>query len=303
VGEGEWPGSLLSSLPFSGKTGDVYLMDGTGEAQKDILACRVEEEPHNGTSTAGVCVKSSDPNRVDRRFRVSGNSTAATSEQEQTCPARRRRAVGGRVPLHCFDPDDRVRVSLDESGEEPWKGVGLLELDLDGQPFFCTGNLVFDRFVLTNAHCLWNRESEPQSKFVGGRFCPGFNGEEVLPCVDADEARIYRPWLELDPGYKEEVPIDFAMVRLVDAPQDSLSFDIGTFCGESPGLIFAGYPEDKNDVVERGMWRMPPQNQGRPGGSTENIVFPECDENGQLPDRRGLEKGFSVLEHRADIGE
>ncbi|CEM39942.1 unnamed protein product [Vitrella brassicaformis CCMP3155] len=274
---------------------DVYLLDDRTAPLEGAMACR-------STSADGdECANANDPQHVTGTFARRQNNT---SQQEQACPetSSRRDDDEAALPEHCFDPDDRERV---DSTQMPWKAVGLLRLPkLDqGEVVNCTGNIVFGTYVLTNAHCLIDKQDNWIFSPGTGEFCAGYDAEKVFDCVKVLEASVFLPWVFEPSGREEEAAYDFALVKLERNSVDGFDFDIGSFCdeirpiGAIQGFEFAGYPEDKDtEEVRQAMWRVPPVNQFEPPETSTIFIFPECDEV-----RRG--NGFSRLLHYADIDE
>jgi len=242
-----WEGlSGLSNRSYAVRGGDVYLVDNV-----------MPEELRNLTTSFcrdGVCPAGSrgGSQAVDQENEIATNEMGP-------CPESNNRS--------CHEPDHRILVH--DSRQAPFNMVGRLMTENGG----CTGSLVFDKYVLTNAHCLYTKEYGLASEIV---FCPGFHGGEVFDCVRMVESRLATEFIEIADLETFDTHFDFALIELERNPVGSNFFGIRTLCGAvKGGLPYIGYPGDLTVPFKETQWRMPPSNQG-PGGRNGDIHFPAC---------------------------
>lgn len=87
----------------------------------------------------------------------------------------RRALQGHRRRVHAIIGDDN-RLPIDSS-VYPYTAIGQLRFTEagSGATYLCTGTLFSERHVITNAHCLYNKEL--QQFHSGWEFSPGLAGD------------------------------------------------------------------------------------------------------------------------------
>ncbi len=90
-----------------------------------------------------------------KEFKLEGKGEPSLLNQKEELPGRRV-IIGSK--------DDRIPMT---SRNYPWSAVGKIEgVGADGSGYSCTGTLIAEDVVLTNAHCVVNSETKKVSKAI-----------------------------------------------------------------------------------------------------------------------------------------
>lgn len=169
--------------------------------------------------------------------------------------------------------DTRVRVTKEMIEEEPYiKSIGLIYINSDEGNSQCTGTLFTDNYVLTNAHCVFNRDkvlADPDENTAVGwvkgvQFYPGLtthpDRSNIKP-IGWEKMFVFKQYLYPDEGDDlDNTENDFALIKLSSSGPNSIygstipektSFDrflaasIGRQVHKLDDAITIGYPGDK----------------------------------------------------------
>jgi V8-like Glu-specific endopeptidase len=92
-----------------------------------------------------------------REFKLEGKGEPSVLNQDEKLPGRRT-IIGS---------DDRIPMT---SRNYPWSAIGKIEgVNADGSGYSCTGTLISEDVVLTNAHCVVNPETQKVSQAIAFR--------------------------------------------------------------------------------------------------------------------------------------
>lgn len=151
---------------------------------------------------------------------------------------------GGLAPKARIGAEDREPTDVDRY---PFSAVGRVEFSVDrarGLTSTCTGALLGPRIVLTNGHCVWDRQTDKWYEDVA--FVPGLDGTEApYGRYKAREAWISR-------GYQEgQGGLDYAFL-ILDTPAGRRTGWLGATEIEprwldQPFWTVAGYPSNYTD--------------------------------------------------------
>ncbi|MBN3905925.1 MAG: trypsin-like serine protease [Nostoc sp. NMS1] len=88
-------------------------------------------------------------------FKLEGKGEPSVLNQKEKLPGEERAIIGS---------DDRIPMT---SRDYPWSAIGKIEgIGADGGGYSCTGTLIAEDVVLTNAHCVVNPETRKVSQAI-----------------------------------------------------------------------------------------------------------------------------------------
>ena len=100
----------------------------------------------------------------------------------------------------------------------PWSAVGMLNMAGNGS---CTATLIHPRYIITAAHCLWNKQTGRWYPPAYIHFVAGFEQEEYSSHTLAHRIIISPDFLPNQPPTIEQAIHDWALIEL----QQSLSIE------------------------------------------------------------------------------
>ncbi|MCC5609867.1 trypsin-like serine protease [Nostoc sp. CHAB 5834] len=128
---------------------------------------------------------------------ISGSDVKAIDQP----PDSRQKIIGG---------DDRIPMT---SRKNPWSSVGKIEmLDADGNGYSCTGTLISEDEVLTNAHCIVNPETRKAYQKI--KFLPNLINGILRDQNDIADATHIAIGTNFPTGTLKDFVDDWAVVKL-----------------------------------------------------------------------------------------
>jgi V8-like Glu-specific endopeptidase len=186
--------------------------------------------------------------------------------------------------------DDRIPML---SRQYPWSAIGRVQgISTDNQEYHCTGTLIAEDVVLTNAHCVINPETRKLSQKIA--FLPNvINGK---PGSQTDVSQVVNVLYGTDFGGSalENQTNDWALLKLdkpIGLKYGSLgwkSLPSSTLTANKKAYIFVGYsgdfpnPNNKNyQFFTAGQgWTASVQAGCSIVGENSNVLFHDCDTTG-----------------------
>lgn len=145
----------------------------------------------------------------------------------------------------------RAREVPFDASRWPYTAIGKLNVVTGpGSKQFCTATLIGPRLALTAAHCLWDRARarwvEPASvHFVAGYALGRYTAHSVGSAVHVPDG--FDPVAAINPA---DLALDRALLELAEGiPVKPVELDDGPLPQTVPGIAWAGYRRDRNQVL------------------------------------------------------
>jgi protease YdgD len=150
--------------------------------------------------------------------------------------------------------DDRIPMT---SKDYPWSAVGKIEgIGDDGRGYSCTGTLIAEDLVLTNAHCVVNPETGKLSKAIA--FEPNLINGIVPDKNDVAYATAVHPGTYFKKGTFDDFVDDWAILKLNKSIGKKYgylgwkSLPSSTLVGDTQKFALVGYSGDFPNPKKKG---------------------------------------------------
>lgn len=215
-------------------------------------------------------------------FNLQGKGEPSVPNQSEESPGKRRVIIGSK--------DDRIPMT---SRDYPWSAVGKIEgIGDDDSGYSCTGTLIAEDVVLTNAHCVVNPDTRKVSKAIA--FLPNLVNGVVRDKNDiAYATRVYYG-TDFKNRNLADFAKDWALVKL-DKPIGSKYGYLGwkslpgsTLVGDTRKFALVGYSGDFPDPKKEGYEDLTAGKSNTAGvhlgcsilRRKDNLLYHNCDTNG-----------------------
>lgn len=145
--------------------------------------------------------------------------------------------------------DDRVQRTTSAQGVAPWMHVGRLQ----GQGWACSGTLIGNRWVLTDAHCILDGNNNVKNEVISFTLGQTSLGPCGRPYGRQYVKRIYAPGQYNNASITpENKSFDWALLELNAIPPGSVPMDFGyvSWASLSEASSYSiGYPGDKTTAT------------------------------------------------------
>lgn len=130
------------------------------------------------------------------------------------------------------------QVDLADITIAPYSSVGRLTYDFPSGRFACTAQLIGSTgILLTAAHCVWDKDTNAWASNT--RFALGYNLGASAQSFDWDCAAIVSGWRNAANHTMDQIPYDYAFIKIRGTPPSGLGLTIGT---GSAHVDAVGYP-------------------------------------------------------------
>ncbi|MHC5596525.1 MAG: trypsin-like serine peptidase [Nostoc sp.] len=177
-------------------------------------------------------------------FKLEGKGEPSVLNQKEKLPGRR--AIIG--------SDDRIRMT---SRDYPWSAIGKIEgIGADGSGYSCTGTLIAEDVVLTNAHCVVNPETGKISQAIA--FEPNLVNGVVKSKNDVAYATDVHYGTDFKNGTLADYANDWAILKLnkpIGKKYGYLgwkSLPSSTLVGDTKKFSLVGYSGDFPNPKKKG---------------------------------------------------
>jgi protease YdgD len=178
------------------------------------------------------------------KLQTKGEPSVPNQPEDKEPPGNRRAIIGS---------DNRIPMT---SRKYPWSAVGKIEGTGDDGSYSCTGTLIAEDVVLTNAHCVINPETGKVSKAIA--FLPNLINGIVRDKKDVAYATSVYYGTDFKRGNLEDFVDDWAVLKL-DKPLGSKygylgwkSFPGSTLIGDTKKFALVGYSGDFPNPKKKG---------------------------------------------------
>ena len=136
------------------------------------------------------------------------------------------------------------QVDLADLSVAPYSSVGRLRFNIPSDPpnweHSCTAQFIGSTgILLTAAHCVWDQDTRSWDNKI--QFDLGFNLGVVTQSFDWECAAIVSGWRNAKPHTVEQVPYDYAFIKVRGTPPSGLGLSIDTGAAHVDDV---GYPDN-----------------------------------------------------------